>query len=139
MNVFASGWKEYAAFEILLESRPTIHSLRGMYKKVILVAIVAGVTGCAGLGISDLANLNEDSIDSIPFAGAISAKSAEEISGGCMGVKADVLKKLPKDEKGVKAVSTICGHINKEPCAKEQACVDRCKEACKKDALAKIL
>ncbi|MCR9141423.1 MAG: hypothetical protein NXI24_04165 [bacterium] len=95
--------------------------------------------GCAGLGVADLAGLNEDSIDSIPFIGAISEKSAEEIGGGCMGVKADVLKKVPKDEKGTKAVSSLCGHINREPCAKEEACVERCKSACKEDALKKIL
>ena len=139
MNVFASSWKEYAAFEILLEARSRQGSLSGMHKSFLIVTIWIGLSGCAGLGVADLASMNEDSIDSIPFVGAISAKSAEEIAGGCMGVKADVLKKVPTDEKGAKAVSTLCGHINREPCAKEEACVERCKEACKKDALAKIM
>ncbi|MEQ9363267.1 MAG: hypothetical protein RIF32_03435 [Leptospirales bacterium] len=110
-----------------------------MRKSFLIVTVLIGLSGCAGLGVADLASLNEDSIDSIPFVGAISEKSAEAIAGGCVGVKADVLKKVPRDEKGVKAVSTLCGHINREPCAKEEACVERCKEACKQDALAKIM
>ncbi len=110
-----------------------------MHRLLMMFVISAAFAACAGLTVDDLANMDEDTIDSVPFAAEIAARSAEEISGGCMGVKKDLLSKLPKDEKGAKATSNLCGYINREPCEKEQACMDRCKAACKEDALAKIM
>lgn len=113
-----------------------------MYKEIIFISLVvslAAVIGCAGMSVADLSSINEDTVDSVPFVGTVSAQSAEPIADGCMGVKTSVLAKIPKNEKGAKAVSTVCGHINREPCNKEDACVERCKEACKQDALSKVL
>lgn len=107
--------------------------------KIFAAFVISASSACAGLSIADLASLNEDSVDSLPFVGVLSAQSAEEIGGGCMGIKQSVLGKIPKDEKGVKAVSKICEHINKAPCQKEEACVERCKGSCKEDAAQKVL
>ena len=109
------------------------------FVKMLAAFVILTGSACAGLSIADLASLNEDSVDSLPFVGVLSAQSSEEIGGGCFGLKESVLGKVPKDDKGVKATSKICEHINKEPCEKEEACVARCSASCKEDAAKKVL
>ena len=114
------------------------------YATTVLLSLVAPlllIVQCGTMTLADLATMDESAIDNFPLVGVISENSAEplENSGGCMGIRSEVLGQVPKDEKGAKVVSKVCGHINRAPCESEEACVERCKEACKQDALAKVL
>ncbi len=100
----------------------------------------AALIACGtGMTVEDLSNINEDSLDSIPYLDSISENSTEPLADGCLGVKKDVVDRFPKNQQGAKAVSKICSHVNRKPCNSEDECIERCKAACKEDALAKAL